>query len=149
VQETALTATFGAVAYVASTGALLSRSEAVGVIESVGTLFRNSTDTLDASQALFDTQALEVQYFSQSQSYSDSALLIAKTLAYLLRASFDLKVEKRFVLTAPANPLRIAVREYGDAGEGDANIDLFYDTNNIEGDEFIMMQPGRELVVYV
>jgi hypothetical protein len=149
VQEAALTATFGAVAYVASTGALLSRSEAVGIIEAVGTLFRDATDVLDASQALFNTQALGVQYFSQSQSYSDSALLIAKTLAYLLRASFDLKVEKRFVLTAPANPLRIAIREYGEAGEGDANINLFNETNNIEDGEFLVMQAGRELVVYV
>lgn len=149
VQEVALTATFGAVASVASTGTLLSRTEAVVVIEATLALFRDATDALDASQTLFEGQALDVQYFSQSQSYGDSALLIAQTVAYLLRASFDLKVEKRFVLTAPANPLRIAIREYGEPGDGDSNIEFFYDTNNIEDDEFLLMQAGRELVVYV
>lgn len=149
VQEVALTATFGAVADVASTGALISRAQAVEVIEGVLTLFRDATDTLDASQALFEGQAIDVQYFSQSQSYPDSARLIAQVVAYLLRASFDLKIEKRFVLTAPANPLRIAIREYGEPGEGDANIEFFNDTNGIEDDEFLLMQAGRELVVYV
>ena len=149
VQEVALTATFGAVADVASTGTLLSRTEAVEVMEGVLTLFRDATDTLDASQTLFEGQAIDVQYFSQSQSYPDSARLIAQTVAYLLRASFDLKVEKRFVLTAPANPVRIAVREYGGPGEDDSNIEFFNDTNKIEDDEFLLMQAGRELVVYV
>lgn len=149
VQEVALTATFGAVADVASTGTLLSRTEAVEVMEGVLALFRDATDTLDASQELFEGQAIDVQYFSQSQSYPDSARLIAQTVAYLLRTSFDLKVEKRFILAAAANPLRIAIREYGGPGEDDANIEFFNDTNKIEDLEFLLMQAGRELVVYV
>ena len=149
VQELALTATVGAVADVASTGTLLSRTEAVGVIEDVLTLFNDITDNLDASQVLFEGSAIDVQYFSQSQSYSVAGRLTALTVAYLLRAAFDLKVEKRFVLTRSRNPVMVAMEEYDGPGEGDANINFFNDTNKIEDNEFIMMPAGRELVVYV
>ena len=149
VQELALTATVGAVADVASTGTLLSRTEAVGVIEDVLTLFGDVTDNLDASQVLFEGSAIDVQYFSQSQSYSVAGRLTALTVAYLLRAAFNLKVEKRFVLTRSRNPAMVAMEEYDGPGEGDANINFFNDTNKIEDNEFIMMPKGRELVVYV
>ena len=69
IQELALTATFGAVADISSTGDLLSRSEAVGVIGTNLALFTDSTNVLDATQSLFETQAIDRQYFSQSESY--------------------------------------------------------------------------------
>ena len=149
VQELALTATFGAVADVSSTGELASRVEAVGLVDGNLELFNDSTDTLDASQALFDTQPIDLQYFSQSQSYSVAVRLNALTVAYLLRAAFDLKVEKRFVLDRARNPVMVTIEEYGSLGAGDENLDLFLDSNKIEGDEHLMMLQGRELVVYV
>lgn len=149
VQEQALTATVGAVADVASTGTLLSRTEAVGVIEDVLVLFDDITDNLDASQVLFEGSAIDVQYFSQSQSYSVAARLVALTVAYLLRAAFDLKVEKRFILTRSRNPVMVTIEEYGGLGDGDVNLDLFLDSNKIEGDEHLIIPKGRELVVYV
>ena len=149
VQEAALTAAMGAVADVASTGDLLSRTEAVGVIEDVLALFDDITNNLDVSQTLFENSAIDAQYFSQSQSYSVAARLNALVVAYLLRAAFDLKVEKRFVLTQSRNPVMVTIEEYGSLGEDDLFLDLFNASNKIQGDEFIMMPKGRELVVYV
>jgi hypothetical protein len=149
IQETALTASFAAVADVSSTGVLQSRAESVGVIETVQALFKDATDALDATQELFEGASIDKQYFSQSQSYSDSALLIAQTVTYLLRAAFDLKVEKRFVLDRARNPVMVCIEEYGDLGDGDVNLDFFNDTNKIEEGEFSLMPKGRELVVYV
>ena len=149
VQELALTAAIGAVSDISSTGTLLSRTEAIGVIEDNLTLFKDVTDTLDASQELFEGQSIDVQYFSQSQSYSVTAQLSALTVAYLLRALFDLKTEKRFVLDRERNPVMVAIEEYGSPGEGDVNIDLFLLSNSIEGNEHLIMPKGRELVVYV
>jgi len=149
VQEQALTAAMGAIADISSTGTLLSRTEAVGVIEDVLTLFNDVTDNLDASQVLFEGAAIDRQYFSQSQSYSVAARLVALTVAYLLRAAFDLKVEKRFVLARARNPVMVTIEEYGDLGDGDVNLDLFLDSNKIQGNEFMVMSAGRELVVYV
>ena len=149
VQEAALTAAMGAVADVASTGDLLSRTEAVGVIEDVLTLFDDITNNLDASQTLFEGSSIDRQYFSQSQSYSVAARMNALTVAYLLRAAFDLKVEKRFVLTRTRNPITVTIEEYGSLGEDDLFLDLFNASNKIQGNEFIMMPAGRALVVYV
>ncbi len=149
VQELALTATIGAVSDISSTGTLLSRTEAVGVIEDNLNLFNDITDNLDASQVLFEGSSIDRQYFSQSQSYSEAARLSALTVAYLLRAAFDLKVEKRFVLKQSRNPVSVTIEEYGSLGEGDVFLDLFLDSNKIQGNEFIMMPKGRELVVYV
>ena len=149
VQEAALTAAMGAVADVASTGDLLSRTEAVGVIEDVLALFDDVTNNLDASQVLFENSAIDAQYFSQSQSYSVAARLNALVVAYLLRAAFDLKVEKRFVLTRARNPVMVTIEEYGSLGEDDLLLDLFLTSNLIQGDEFMIMPKGRALVVYV
>lgn len=149
VQELALTAAFGAVADISSTGDLTSRLESVKVIEDNLALFSDATDALDASQTLFAEQAIDVQYFSQSQSYAVSAALNALTMQYLLRAAFDLKVEKRFTLDRRRNPVMVAIEEYGSLGDGDKNIDLFIDSNKLEGDELLIMPKGRELVVYV
>lgn len=149
VQELALTAAVGAVADISSTGTLLSRTEAVGVIEDVLTLFNDITDNLDASQVLFEGSSIDTQYFSQSQSYSVAARLSALTVAYLLRAGFDLKVEKRFVLVQSRNPVMVTIEEYGSLGDADINLDLFLDSNKIQGDEHLLMPAGRELVVYV
>lgn len=149
VQELALTAVFCAVADVSSTGALQSRVEAVQVIEANQALLKDATDALDASQTLFEGQPIDRQYFSQSQSYSDSGKLNALTVAYLLRSLFDLKTEKRFVLDRERNPVMVTIEEYGSLGDGDINLDLFLESNKIEDNEHLIMPKGRELVVYV
>jgi len=107
------------------------------------------TNNLDASQVLFEGSSIDRQYFSQSQSYSVAARMNALTVAYLLRAAFDLKVEKRFVLTRARNPVTVTIEEYGSLGKDDLFLDLFNASNKIQGNEFIMMTKDRELVVYV
>lgn len=149
VQELCLTAVFAAVSEVSSTGVLTSRPEAVEVIDGNVGLFDDATNTLDASQSLFEAQPIDRQYFSQSQSYQVSARLNALTVAYLLRSAFDLKTEKRFILDRARNPVMVALEEYGSAGENDINIEFFVDSNKIQGDEHLMMKKGRELVVYI
>jgi hypothetical protein len=148
-QELALTAVFGAVADISTTGDLISRPQAVQAIGANLELFSDATDTLDTTQEAFEDEFIDVQYFSQSQSYPDSSKLIALTVAYLLRSSFDLKAEKRFVLTRARNFVIVAIEEYGELGEDDSNLDLFIDSNRLEGDEYMIISKGRELVVYV
>jgi hypothetical protein len=149
VQECALTAVFCAVADISSTGSLTSRSQAVQVIEANQKLFSDAIDVLDSTQELFEGQPIDRQYFSQSQSYSDSGKLVSQTVAYLLRSLFDLKTEKRFTLDRNRNPVMVTIEEYGSLGEGDINLDLFLESNQIEGNEHLIMPKGRELVVYV
>jgi len=92
---------------------------------------------------------IDTQYFSQSASFSDSLGLIAQAAQFLLLKSFDLAVEKRFNLKTDEAPIFTTIKEYGTLGEGDANFDFFIETNNLKGNDILLMKSGREVVVYV
>jgi len=149
IQELALIAAMTSITEISSTGDLLSRAEAVEVIETNLDRYMGIIDTLDATQELFEDQSIDKQYFSQSQTHGVTSILVALTITYLLRSIFDLKTEKRFTLDRDRNPVMVTIEEYGDLGENDSNLDLFLDSNLIQGDEYLIMPRGREIVVYV
>jgi prophage DNA circulation protein len=148
-QELALTAALGAFAVASSRGALLSRAEAIEVINKNLTVFDTITTTLDNGQETFQNNFIDKQYFSQSLSYTIASQLIGKTVAYLLRKLFDLKIEKTFILKRQRNPVMVTIEEYGGLGENDSNLDLFIDSNKLEDNELLIMPKGKELKVYV
>lgn len=149
VQELALASAIASVTFVASTGELSSRLQAIELIESINGKFADIIDTLDDVQVLFEDEIIDEQYFSQSESYSDALLLVAQAVAYLLRSAFDLSVEKRFVLKKQRAPIEIAISEYGGLGEDDINFDIFVDSNGLKGNEILILPEGREVVVYI
>ena len=125
-----------------------TRAQAVAGAQETIAFFKLLTDQLELIQEGFETETVDDQYFAQLQSYNDAAQLTAQTVRFLLISSFDLKVERRFVLDQPRNPLEIAVTEYGGFGEGDSNIDLFIRSNELTGNEIYLLPAGREVVVY-
>jgi prophage DNA circulation protein len=149
VQEIALTAAVGAVGVASVTSELTSRQSVIELIESNLAFFNDVTDGLDTVQELYSANLISESYFSQSQSFVDSALMVALTLAYLIKSSFDLAVEKKIVLTEEENPVIVAMREYNGSGEDDSNIDLFYSSNNLTDQETVLLPQGREIVVYL
>ena len=149
VQELTLTSGLAAISFISSTGELSSRLQAIELIEVNTELFKNITDTLDATQELFQDEIIDDQYFSQSESYSDAVLMISQTIAYLLRSAFDLSIEKRFVLEKMRAPIEITISEYGDLGEFDSNFDLFIASNGLKGNDILILPEGREVLVYV
>ena len=149
VQELALTSALASISFVSSTGELISRLQAIELINANMELFKNITDTLDATQELFKDAIIDDQYFSQSESYSDSLLMISQTIAYLLRSAFDLSIEKRFILEKMRSPIEITISEYGDLGESDINFHLFVDSNSLKGNDILILPEGREVLVYV
>ena len=149
VKESALSALAGGLPLVVSTGELNTRSEALGLAEALANQFDEITNSLDADQKLYSNNLLENQYFSQSQTYTDTLRLFALGIEYLLRTSFDLKVEKRFKLTKSRTPIDITITEYGELGENDINLDLFITSNNLKNTEILLLDAGKEVVVYV
>ena len=149
VQEISLTSAVIGSCFAALTGELASRAQAITLIDSIADLFSDVVNELDGSQELFEDEGIEFQYFSQSQTYSDTALLVATTLSYLLRSSFDLDIEKRFTLDRQRAPIEITVTEYGDIGVDDSNFDLFIESNGLKGQEIAVLPPGTEVVVYI
>ncbi len=148
-QELTLSACNSTLAQISTISGLSTRAEAIGFAEQIIDGFANITAILDETQVLYQDIRIDNQYFSQSKSYNDSAILTARAAQYLLNASLDLKVEKRFKLSREMSPLVVTVQEYGTLGEGDANYHQFVDSNKLKGDEILVLPAGREVVVYV
>lgn len=149
VQEISLVSAVNASCFTVLTGELTSRSQAIDLIDAISVLFTDVVNGLDSGQDLFQGEGIEFQYFSQSQTYSDSSVLVAQTLSYLLRSSFDLTVEKRFTLDRQRSPIEITVTEYGNMGVDDSNFDLFIESNGLKGQEIAILPVGTEVVVYL
>lgn len=159
VQELSLCAVVGANAEIAVTGpqkpdvpvigGIQSRAQAVEFALDLRDKFVGITDNLDSTQALYDDEDIDNQYFSQSETYNTALQLTTTAQQYLLLSAYDLSVEKRFTLNQPKTPLQIVGEEYGSFGDqNDDLIDLFIFSNNLRGTDILFLPAGREVVVY-
>lgn len=130
------------------TGALQTKTQAIKAVTDLTDLFNDLTNNLETAQELFDTNDIDNQFFSQSESFTDAVLLVHEAIEYLLTIAFDLSVERSFVLEKPRCPVEITITEYGDLGEGDSNFDLFIRSNNLQGQDILLLPAGRQVVVY-
>jgi hypothetical protein len=87
---------------------------------------------------------IDKQFISQSVGYSTVQNLYALTMQYLLSQFFNLKTEKRFTLKNKRSPLEITVTEYGTLDD----YDLFIESNQLSGDEILILPAGKEIVIY-
>jgi hypothetical protein len=149
VKELALSCVIGAVGVASVRAELPSRQTVIDTIESNVDIFNTITDGLDSVQEIYGDELLARSYFSQSDSFPDAARMVGQTILYLIKSSLDLAVEKRITLTEPENPVMVAMREYGGPGSNDENIDLFYDSNKLSGQECYLLPVGKEIVVYI
>ena len=131
------------------TGALATKAQAIKAVEDLTAAFNAVIDNLDAAQELFSTNDVDEQYYSQSESFNDAAILISLCIEYLLSIAFELSVERRFVIDKPRAPIEITITEYGTLGENDSNLDLFIRANELVGKDILLLPRGREVVVYV
>jgi len=128
---------------------LETRKDALDAAEVISELFVNSTEQLDQLQKLFEDNRADRQYFSQSESFPDTTQAVLNAVDLAIKTSFNLKIEKRFVLEYPRAPIEIALTEYGGPGENDANFDFFITSNGLAGNEILLLPAGKEVVVYV
>lgn len=149
IQEMALTAAVGSVGVASVSSVLISRQAVINSMESNLALFDTVTNGLDAVQSGYDDELLGRSYFSQSETFADAAYMVGLTAAYLIKSVFSLSVEKKIILDQQENPVMVAMREYGGPGDNDANIDLFYSSNNLAGAECYLLPVGKEVVVYL
>ncbi|MCK5127582.1 MAG: DNA circularization N-terminal domain-containing protein [candidate division Zixibacteria bacterium] len=147
-QELFIVSALGALGQIAVTSSLTTRPQALGLIKAINTQFEAVTNGLDAVQETFDGVDIDLQYFSQSQSYSDTSMVIATGVAYLLSVSFDLLIEKVILISVPTSPLILSIQEYGE-NDIDANFDLFIASNVLKNTEILLLPAGRTVVVYV
>jgi prophage DNA circulation protein len=147
--EQFLTAAIGAIGLISITSEFTTRSEITNAIDQINSVFLSIIDNLEIVQTNFSTLPIDLQYFSFLFTYGNLSLYFGQIIAFLLRSSLSLKVEKRFKLDRSRTPWEIALTEYNGPGENDNNLDLFILSNKLTGDEILLLPPGKEVVIYV
>jgi len=144
VKDLVLSAANGAISIIAANTDAQTRTDIVNQVENISSSFDNIVNTLSNDQDNVETDKLEDQYISQETSYPQNLILASAAIRFLLQASADLSIEKRFILKEYRLPIFITIKEYGT----DELLDYFYETNKIEKEDFLLLPPGREVVVY-
>lgn len=148
-QDLTLTGAMGAIGVSVTRAPLTSRQSVLDGIEGLSLVYNRINAGMTANQEVYAGQPLDLAYVAQVRSFSDALRMEALTLSFLLRSTFDLAVEKTITLSKAENPVMFAMDAYGGPGENDSNIDLFLASNNLEGNEIILMPAGKQVVVYV
>lgn len=143
--ELALTSCIASFSRIAITCNLETREQAIDLAENISEVFESIKETLEEKQSVYDTQYIDIQYFSQSNTYNDIAKLVYLTVQYLLRKSFDLKIRKTIKLTKPTMPIILAGQYYDDFEQ----LEYLIETNKLHGSEIIILLAGREVDFYV
>lgn len=130
------------------TGALETRAQAVQMAVDLTDIYDDMVTALEAVQEDFSGLDIDDQYYSQSSAFTDAALLLGFAIEYLLTIAFQLSIERRFIIDKPRAPIEITITEYGSLGENDSNFDLFIRSNELSGNDILLLPRGREVVIY-
>lgn len=147
VREAFLGAINSTIAVLTVAGAMPTRAESVRQALSVSSAFELMVATLDNDMDGLSDRRIDDQYFSQSVSFGEQALITAQAAAYLIRASYDLPVEKRVTMGRWRSPLEVFITETGSTNE--EAFDSFLANNQIKGNDILCLPPGRTVTVYV
>jgi len=148
-QEMAAVALLISISRIIVTSSFSTRAQIVSAMDNTTTIFNTVINNFEAVQSLFVSVDIDLQYFSQSTAYTSIQKMFSLTMQYLLSQFLNLKSENRFTLKKARSPLEIAVTEYGSLGDNDSNYDLFLTSNDLHGNDMLLLPAGREVVAYV
>jgi prophage DNA circulation protein len=126
-----------------------TRAEAISALHQFRDFSAKATAALDALAKASAANPIENQYFPRAASAEAVLTLNAAVSRYILGVAFDLKTEKRITLARPTSPMLLAIQEYNcPAAEADYYFDLLCRSNNLHGRELLLLDRGREIVIY-
>jgi hypothetical protein len=126
-----------------------TRAESISCLRQFRDFSAKVTAALDALAKASAANAIENQYFPRASAAEAILTLNAEVSRYLLTVAFDLKTEKRITLERPTSTMLLAVKEYKTSAAGaDAAYDLLCRSNNLHGKELLLLDRGREVVIY-
>lgn len=137
------------IARIIGTSEFETRSEIISAIENISSIFNSAITVLENAQNNFSTLDIDFQFFSVSQAYTSLINIYTLCIKFLLSQFYNLQAEKKFTLKNARSPIEITVTEYGDLGENEENYDLFLTSNNLSGNDILLLPAGKEVVVYV
>jgi len=147
-QEFGITLALMATAQIVVSSEYGSRADVVAAMDNVTEFFNSVIERIEAIQAQFNALDIDMQYYSQLATYTTLVNLYTLVFQYLLSQFYNLRAEKRFTLKRARSPIEITVAEYGSLGDADANYDLFVRSNNLSGNDILLVPAGREVVIY-
>jgi hypothetical protein len=126
-----------------------TRVSVISAIENLTAGFQQILNALDEIQEKFSDGTIDKQFFCQTENYQQVYNIFADCIRYLLSLFFSLQSERRFTLKIDRSPIEITVSEYGSLGDNDENYNIFLKSNQLSGDEILLLPAGREVVIYV
>jgi hypothetical protein len=146
--QVSLEAVLSAACMSTTIGNLQTRTQAIEAARALVQMFEDITSALDATYTLFQTNFRpDHRFYAQTETYEAALNLVASSVDYLIRQSFDLRIEKRFTLDRDKTTIQICVEEFGLKAEDE--LDNFIEWNELEGDDVMILAQSREVVVYV
>jgi len=130
------------------TSTFKTRSEIIIAMDNLTVRFNDTINALETIQENFEGLDIDLQYFSQSQTWTTIQNLFSLTMQYLLTQFFNSNVEKILTLKNARSPIEITVTEYTD-GDFETNYDLFLNSNDLHGNDILLLPAGREIKIYV
>lgn len=128
---------FACAAEASVSGDMTSRAEAVAARDRIAELYA-------ASRALAESAESSADFAADPASLAALASLSAAATAYLLEASYNLQVERRYTTEGEASPLELVYRFYG----GIERLDEFIRQNHLQGDALFLIPTGSEVRYY-
>lgn len=127
-----------------------------GVLSAVNNEFTTRSEALEVAARLLDEMATitkwrDDNYIAQDvidtgAGYQQIQDATARVAGWLVQISFDLKQERRIVLTRARTALDLVGELYGATDEV---LDFFINSNALTGSEILEVPAGREVVYYV
>lgn len=140
-------AIIGALSSVAVSGEYKTRMQALNAAGALLQAFSDTTNALETIQELYNNNPVYLQYKAQSQTFPDIRQLLSLAVKYLLELSENLKTEKIIKIVAERTPITLAAKYYNSVDE--EFIDLILDANELKGFERVLLDIGKEIVIYV
>lgn len=138
-----------AIAKITATSEYKSRPEIINAIEKLTSIFNNTITEIETVQENYSDLRIEQQYFSNTKTYTTLTKVYTLCYQYLISQFFNLKVEKIIKLKKARSPLEITVTEYREIGLNDYYYDLFLNSNELTGNEILLLPKDKEVKIYV
>lgn len=145
--ELTTTAAISALCLSAVTGEYKTRKKALNNAGVLLNTFSKITNALESIQDLYNNNPVYIQYKAQSKTYSEIRQLVSFSIRYLLDISENLKTEKIIKVVDKRTPISLAAEYYNSIDE--ESIDLILDANELKGFERILLNIGREIIIYI
>jgi len=124
-----------------------TRVEALDAATRLTEMFENTVTAFDAVAESFSDMRADRQYYAQTETYAVLLNLVTQTKKMLQSQVFDLAVEKVFTLECDKTPIQICFEEFKEDGED--YFDSIIKWNELEGDDILLLNAGREMRVYI